>query len=78
MAKYLVFLATETVEVEADMVRMSNAYFSKVEGQQPTICFYRGFNATRDHVVAEFVYKNISGYCLADGVKRLYPVKVGI
>ena len=71
MTKYLVFLATETVVVEADMVRTENNYFTPTEGQQPTIRFYRGRNPTMGHVVAEFVVKNISGYCKAADVQLI-------
>ena len=60
--KWRVFLASGYEDIEADMVRTENNYFSKTEGQQPTICFYKGHNPTMDNLVAEFVYKNISGY----------------
>lgn len=62
MKWYRIFLINGYEDVEADMVRTENNYFTKTEGQQPTVCFYRGHNPTKDYVVAEFVYKNISGY----------------
>ena len=71
MTKYLVFLATGTIEIEADLVRENHTYFSKVDGQQPTICFYRGRTPDRDKCVGEYVYKNISGYCEAECAKVL-------
>jgi hypothetical protein len=64
MTTYLVFMADQTLEIDADMMRVDNNYdFARIDGQVQTLCFYEGRNPTRDHVVAEFVYKNISGYC---------------
>lgn len=66
--KYLVFLATGIVEIEADMVR-EFSYELPIEGQQPTVGFFKGCNPTADNIVGKFVLKNISGYSKASEVK---------
>jgi hypothetical protein len=71
MTDYLVFLAGQTITVTADMVIQGSNYELDINGQVQTLCFYKGHNPTRDHVVAEFVYKNISGYIKATDVKIL-------
>jgi len=62
MAMYRVVLGNGYVDVIADLVRVENSHYDKIEGQQQTVCFYKGANPTMDHVVAEFTYKNIAGY----------------
>lgn len=67
---YIVYLAQGQIEIQADMVR-EVSYFTHLEGQQPSIVFYRGRSPTRDNVVAQFVLKNIGGYAVAANVKAI-------
>lgn len=67
--KYLVYLATGIVEVEADMVR-EISYVLPIEGQQPTVVFYKGYQCA-DNIVAKYILKNIGGYGRADKVKNI-------
>ena len=62
MTWYRVFLATGHEDIEADLVREINYEKDTAENHQPSICFYKGQNPNRDHIVAQFIIKNIGGY----------------
>lgn len=69
MAMYIVFLAQGQIEIQADMVREQDSYFEGGEGQQPSVCFYKGHNPTRDNCVGQFMLKNIAGYGDKDKIR---------
>jgi len=71
MAIYRIFLASGTVDLEADTAIEVDKYEKGIsENQQPSVCFYKGYQC-RENIVGKFVLKNIGGYVKLDQVKQI-------